>query len=339
MRNPLPRALRTSATPVLPEDGPRNPVFAALDREDTVHATLLFAAPLSEAELDAAERAVLLWFAVAEWGGRSPVLAHETLTRSCLHVAVTDVTAAQAALGELLTALGDADLRLRRAMFARVRADGDRNALVQSLDAAARAEVRYEDREAWWRACFDVSLAPPVSEDRAELACDDDAILEAEQTTFVERRAMPLHVSELRICYGLAPAEFVDESPEDTERAQAAARALDHALDARFLAGDEPRETPAARPVPYDRLRRYGAALDRIRVGDRTGYSCAIHSNDLREFLHDHLFRFREHELMLAVRDAVSALELEPVVCWRRFAGRYVLQLWDRSASRVHVAA
>ena len=81
------------------------------------------------------------------------------------------------------------------------------------------------------------------------------------------------------------------------------------------------------------------APLDRIRAGTRVGFSCAFHAADLREFLHNHLFRYREYELMLAVRDTIRALDLEPVVCWRRFSGRYVLQLWERGASQVNQAA
>ena len=325
----LPRAI------LVPDDGPQNPAFSALDGADTVHATLLFAHPLGEAELDTAERAAHEWFATAKWGGLLPELTHETLTPSCLHVAVTHVKAARKALTALLTAMARAGVPLRRAIFARVRADGDHNALVRNLDSGARAQMRYEDAGTWWRACFDPSLAPPVSEDRAELSRDDNALLEVQTTTFFERRAMPLHVSGLRICYGLAAAEFVDEVGEEAARSHAGARALECALDLRFRAGDE----PEPRPVPYDRLQRAGVALDRIRMGDRVGYSCAFRTNDLREFLHDHLFRYREHELMLAIRDVALALDLLPVVCWRRFSGRYVLQLWERGASRVHAAA
>jgi hypothetical protein len=319
----------------VPEDGANNPVFARVDPHDTVHATLLFAAPLVDEELDAAEAAVLEWFASAEWGGALPELTHETLTPSCLHVAVTNVVAAREALTALLAALAEARVPLRRAIFARVRADGDSDALVRDLDPEARAQVRYEDAGDWWRACLDARLSPPLSEDREELTSDDNAILEVAQTTFVERRAMPLHLPAFRICYGLADAEFEDDSIDGAARARDVARVLHSALDARFRAHDE----SVARPVSYNRLRHNDAALDRIRVGDRVGYSCAFHTSHLREFLHDHLFRYREHELMLATRDAARTLDLAPVVCWRRFAGRYVLQLWERGTSRVHAAA
>jgi len=319
----------------VPDDGPNNPVFAHVDPDDTVHATLLFAAPLVESELDAAETAVLEWFVAAEWGGVLPDLTHETLTPSCLHVAVTNVGSAREALTGLMAAIADAGVPLRRAIFARVRADGDSGALIRDLDPEARAHVRYKDPGDWWRACFDSALAPPISEDRAELASDDNAILEVAKTTFIERRAMPLHLPAFRICYGLADAAFEDESAEGTARSRDVARVLHAALDARFRAGDE----SVARPVSYNRLRHNDAALDRIRVGDRIGYSCAFHASHLREFLHDHLFRYREHELMLAARDAARALDLAPVVCWRRFSGRYVLQLWERLEKRVDAAA
>ena len=57
-----------------------------------------------------------------------------------------------------------------RAVFARHRADGDRDALVRGMEPGARAQVEYDDPGAWWRACFDPSAGPPLSEDRAELA-------------------------------------------------------------------------------------------------------------------------------------------------------------------------
>src|SRR5450631_2866622 len=97
---------KPSRRPILvPELGPDNPLFASVDSADTVEATILFKGALTETELDDAEGAVLAWFAGAEWGGRLPILVEETLTSSCLHVAVTGVRTAQHALGLLLRTL------------------------------------------------------------------------------------------------------------------------------------------------------------------------------------------------------------------------------------------
>jgi hypothetical protein len=316
----------------VPEDGFRSPLFTGVDPADTVEATVIFRGTLDDSQLDDAESAVLGWFAGAEWGGRLPILVGETLTPSSLHVAVTGVRTAQRALALLLDALTGMGVPVARAVFTRLRADGDRDALVRGMEPGARSQVEYDDPGEWWSACFDTSAAPPLSEDGAELARDDDALLESGRTTFAERRGIPLHVSDMRICYGLADAPF-DDSP--SARADDVAHALRAAIERRF--GTDESE---AAPPAYDRLRKAGGPLDSLHVAGRAGYSCAFQSADLREFLHDHLFRYREYELMLAVRDVVRALDLEPVVCWRRFSGRYVVQLWERgTASLVHRAA
>ncbi|MGO8997725.1 MAG: hypothetical protein ACLQVI_30780 [Polyangiaceae bacterium] len=322
---------RTPRRLLVPEEGPKSPLFSLVEAADTVEATVLFRGTLSEEQLDEAERALLGWFAGAEWGGRLPILVAETLTTSCLHVAVTGVRTAEHALGLLLDALAGTGVPMARAVFARLRADGDRDALVRGMDPGARAQVEYDDPGEWWRACFDPNAAPPLSEDRAELARDDNALLETGRTTFAERRGLPLHVREMRICYGLGEGAF-EETP--SERASEIARALRVAIKERFGPGES-----GAAPSAYNRRHETDAPLDAMRAGGKVGYSCAFHATDLREFLHDHLFRYREYELMLAVRDVIRALSLEPVVCWRRFQGRYVIQLWERGASQVHQAA
>jgi hypothetical protein len=317
---------------LVPEEGPGCPLFSAVEAGDTVEATILFGKPLAESQLDNAEAALLGWFAGAEWGGRVPILVDERLTASCLHVAVTGVRTAESALRLLLDVLVGTGVPVQRAVFARLREDGDRDALVRGMDPSARPQVEYDDPDAWWEACFDASAAPPLSEDRAELASDDNGLLEIGRTTYVERRGLPLHVRDVRICYGLAE---VARGPllEEAEqvRADEVARALRTAIQERFGGIDAPPSTSRVltRDVP----------LDCIRSGGRLGYACAFKAGDLREFLHDHLFRYREYELMLALREAIRALDLEPVVCWRRFDRRYVVQLWERGASRVHQAA
>jgi hypothetical protein len=314
---------------LVPEDGADNPAFIDVEPSDAIHATFLFAPPLADAELDVAERVVLAWFAGAEWGGALPELVDDALTPTSLHVAVTGVRSARAALSSLVDAFARARLPTSRVVLARLRGDGDRAALVRAMDPELAAQVRYVDAGEWWRACFDRSAAPPLSEDALALAHDDNAILEVARTTFAERRGMPLHVAGLRVCWGLGELGFAEPS----ERADQVARALGAALRARFGEGSG---RPA--PVTFDRQAR-AESVDRIVAGDRTGYSCVVHASELREFLHGHAFRYREHELMLAARDAINALGLEAVVCWRRFTDRYVLQLWEKKAATAAYAA
>jgi hypothetical protein len=326
---------------LVPEGGARNPVFARVDGADVLHATFLFDPPLADAELDAASRAMKAWFA-ARAGAE---LVDESLTPSALHVAVRAVTDGQLALASLQVGIADAAPSLRRAVYTRAPADRDRDALVLAMDPAARAQVRYEEPAAWLRACFDAGAPPPLSEDVAALESDENALLEVARTTFAERRGMPLHVAGLRVCHGLAELAF---TPADA-RTRDVARVFRAALRARFDGEDA--------PYPYSSASNQGrdGAIDRIVAGPvdgtrdqdaesgvetlRVGYACAFRATELREFLHDHYFRYREHELMLAARDAALALDLEPVVCWRRFRGRYVVQLWERAAGRTSAAA
>lgn len=316
---------------LVPEGWAESPLFKVVEAADTVEATILFGRPLTEAQLDDAERAVLAWFSGAKWGGSHPILVDETLTELCLHVAVTEVRTAQDAFGRLLDALAGVGVPVARAVFVRLRADGDRDALVRGMDPSARPQVEYDDPREWWDACFDLAAAPPISEDRAELAHDYNALLEMGKTTYAEHRGLPLHVADMRICYGLGDAIFDDA---DGGRGADVARALGAALDEYFSTGDG-----GGRPTFFNHLLQPDAPLDRLRAGGRSGYSCAFRSSELREFLHDHLYRYREYELMLAMRAAARALDLEQVVCWRRFSGKYVVQLWERGASLIHQAA
>jgi hypothetical protein len=267
----------------------------------------------------------------------------QALTATCAHVAVTGITRAAEPLARFVEVFAASGVPVRRALFARMPQSCDRQSLVRQMDPGARPEVHYADTGDWWRACFDEGAAPPLSEDRAELAFDENALVETPDTTLAERRGMPLHVPGLRICYGLADWTFEDDRARAAPpahdpaaaRARDVSRVLGAALDVRFRAGDPSQE----RPRLYNRLKHADGALDRIRAVDRVGYSCAFHCDSLRERLQDPFFRYREHELMLALRDAARAVDLMPVVCWRRFTGRYVVQLWERGDSRVHVAA
>lgn len=276
--------------------------------------------------------------------GCLPQLVEQAVTPACVHVAVTGITRAAEPLARFVEAIAASGVPVRRALFARLPASSDRDAIVRQMDPGARPEVHYTDAGDWWRACFDEHVAPPLSEDRAELASDENALLETPGTTLAELRGMPLHVPGLRICYGLADWTFEDDRAKPSTpavrdaaavRARDVSRVLGATLDARFRAGDPHEE----RPLPYNRLRHADGPLDCIRATNRVGYSCAFHTASLRERLHDPFFRYREHELMLALRDAARAVGLAPVVCWRRFTGRYVVQLWERGDSRVHVAA
>lgn len=328
---------------MVPEDGPENPLFERLDVADTLHLTILFAVPLTDAMLDRVEAIAFDWFARAQWNplGEAPTQAQledETLTPTCLHLAITNVTAARDAIKSLVGALAKERVGLQQVLLGRLGPDKARSTILSLMDPASRRQTRYDDPSAWWRACFDPSAAPPLSEDHCELFIDDNALIEGKRTTFAEHRNLPLHVPGTRICFGLADFEFDPDG--DDRRTLDVTNAFRAALDARFRGfWREPFEG-TMRPAPYNLKGHRDGTLDRVRKDGRFGYSCLFTARDLREFLHGNVFRYREYELMLALRDTVRAMDLEPVICWKRFSQKYVVQLWERAgAGQVEFAA
>ena len=324
---------------MVPEDGPENPLFARVEKADSIHVTIAFARALGDAELDAVERIALGWYRDAEWQGTPPQLENETLVPTCLHLAITGVTTARAPLTTLIDALRRAGVPLHQVILGRFGPDKVRATLLALMDPGAPREARYDDEGAWWRACFDASSAPPLSEDQGELFTDENAliegVIEGRGTTFAEHRGLPLHVPGMRICYGVGDFQFT----EGDRRSMEVTRVFRAALDVRFRGcWPEPFEG-MVRPAAYNVKGQRDGALDRIQKDGKVGYSCLFTTRDLREFLHGHVFRYREYELMLALRDTARALDLEAVVCWKRFTRRYVIQLWERSRSRVPFAA
>jgi hypothetical protein len=327
---------------MVPEEGPYNPIFERLDLSDTLHVTMLFAAPLGDAMLDRVEAIAFDWFAKTSWAApgeepATPQLEDERLTPTCLHLAITNVTTAKSPVADLIAALEMAKVGLHQVILGRRGPNKMRSTLLSLMDPTATRQTRYDDPRSWWSACFDLSCPPPLSEDLGELFIDENTLLEGKKTTFAEYRGLPLHVAGVRICYGMVDFEFAPD--ESDRRTLDVTRVFRTALDSRFNGfWREPFEG-TMRPAPYNLKQQRDGALDRIRRDGRVGYSCVFTTRDLREFLHGNVFRYREYELMLALRDTVRALDLEPVVCWRRFTRRYVVQMWERKARAVHCAA
>jgi hypothetical protein len=133
-----------------------------------------------------------------------------------------------------------------------------------------------------------------------------------------ERRNMRLWLSGLRIVYGLPEVELGEPGPRDREVAAALAAGLEHAF--RGL------------PPPFrDRDGADGRVNALIGPGGRGGFGVVVEGMNERMLVHyPSSSRFREYELMQAVRDATAAAGLAPEVHWYREGGTYLLNLWER---------
>jgi len=267
-------AFESFAVHMVPEDGPQNPLFERLDVADTLHVTILFASALGDAQLDRVEAIAFDWFAQSAWSAPGeplalPQLEDETLTPTCLHLAITNVTSVRQPIASLVAAVARASIGLRQVILARL---GPKRATLLSLmDPDGAREAHYDDPRAWWRACFDPSALAPISEDQGELFTDENALIEGMRTTFAEHRALPLHIAGARICYGLTDFEF--DPREGDRRTLDVTRVFRSALDTRFAGCWEEPYEGTMRPAPYNLKGQRDGTLDRIRKEGRVGHS------------------------------------------------------------------
>ena len=334
--------LETLGVHMVPEDGPHNPIFERVDTTDTVHVTMTFATPLGEAMLDRVSGLISDWFSRTSWKAPGemhgiPEIEDERLTPNCLHLAITNVSTARQPVASLIVALASARVGLHQVILGRLGPNKVRSTLLSLMDPEASRQAKYDDVGSWWSACFDPESAPPLSEDQGELFIDENALIEGKKTTFAEYRGLPLHVPGMRVCYGMVDFEFAPR--ENDRRTLDVTHAFRSSLDARFRGCWREPFDGTMRPAPYNLKEERDGVLDRIKKDGRIGYSGLFTTRDLRAFMHGNIFRYREYELMLALRDTVRALGLEPVVCWRRFTRKYVVQMWERGPDEIHFAA
>ena len=171
------------------------------------------------------------------------------------------------------------------------------------------------DEAAFWRAVFGSKLPAPPSEDPHGMF---SMVAFSKGTRAFELRAMPLYLTDVRIVYGTPRVDVFDADPRSTQVGQV----LREKLNQRFVG-----------QVP-EFVNNKGEAHQVMRVGHdkRIGYSFAIRrsAEAMAPLMAQYpsSVRFREYELMLALRDTGQLLDLEPVILWLR-GDSYIFNLWE----------
>ena len=181
-------------------------------------------------------------------------------------------------------------------------------ALQTAIDPAHLVELAFVPREL---------RDPRAPSSAATLPEEVDPCGYYEPDEMVEIR-IPIWDPEVTVRYGIADeVEDLEWEPRATE----VARGVLAALSERF--GGAP-------PTLWNKSSEANGPVDRIEREGRQGYGFAIQMNDDAMFrTYPGAVRFREYEMVLAMCDAVKALDLEPVVEWSRF-DPYVVNLWER---------
>ena len=311
---------------IIPIEGTAHPVFQRLKNGEVVDIYLTFdlskntqGSSLSRL-LKAPQLASQImkpfqaWKAGLTKSAPNATVVHE-FKENCLNVALGGMPQPASAVDTLIQAYSAAEIPLQEVLLIPRTVDQDGRRGEALADPRMPAIEDPPDEAAFWRAVFDTTRPTPPSE-------DPDGMLSmaafSKGTKAFELRAMPLYLTDVRIAYGTPRIDVLDADPRSTQVGQV----LREKLTQRFVG-----------QVP-EFVNNKGEAHQVIRVGHdkRIGYSFAIRrSAEAMAPLvarYPSSFRFREYELMLALRDTVQSLDLEPVILWLR-GDSYIFNLWE----------
>jgi tetratricopeptide (TPR) repeat protein len=187
------------------------------------------------------------------------------------------------------------------------------------LAPVAPPASRQEDADDPFTAAFDPAAAPPRSEPEGGPSF---MMMPSEQGHVPEVRLPPLELADVRVVWGLPPVDDREAAPGTPagDRETEVRAAVDAALDEAF--GGQP-------PARRNRAGVTNGALDAIRRGGRDGFAFAVDGLGPELVAHyPGCFRFREHELLLAMAEVTRRARLAPVVIWERDGGTWIVNLW-----------
>lgn len=311
---------------IIPIEGTAHPVFQRLNKGEIVDIYLTF--DLSEYKqksslsrvVKAPQLALQIMKPFQAWksglakSAPNATVFHE-FKGNCLNVALGGTPQPSSAVDTLIQAYRAAEIPLQEVLLIPRTVDEDGRRGEALADPRMPAIEDPADEAAFWRAVFDSTRPTPPSE-------DPDGMLSmaafSKGTKAFELRAMPLYLTDVRIVYGTPRVDVFDADPRSTQVGQI----LREKLNQRFVG-----------QVP-EFVNNRGEAHQVMRVGHdkRIGYSFAIRrSAEATAPLvarYPSSFRFREYELMLALRDTAQSLDLDPVILWLR-GDSYIFNLWE----------
>jgi hypothetical protein len=196
-------------------------------------------------------------------------------------------------------------------------------------------EGNFDDFPAYWDAVWSADGPVPAPENYFYLR---GAIQDQQGNLTLEERHMPMWMPDIKICMGALQNQG-EQYMEPNEQSERVCEVLNDELRERFArVWNKP---GTERRFPFPMVRDGGDGLERIEYEGRTGYAFAIQCGVLLHWFSSPRLRFREPELMEAIRAVILELDLEPVILWQRFQqqlpmlpmGRptvLVVNLWDK---------
>jgi hypothetical protein len=297
----------------VPRDGLRHPVFVDMGSEEDLIVSLSFLPGLTNAQMAVVHRWLKGLDSESKLGDMkvSPLAAGEPFVHEHLfHARIGNLRDPRWAVDSLISSLTEAGGQIRDCFFAcwERRPDGimgprrDPGAPEPFGNITCMRE--YLDR------LWDFAATPPPSEVETDLK---GGFMSMDQL-ILEHRGSPLYFPEVRVGYGVVPADRQAADRRTSEVRRSVVESLTWGWKTVFKAPGR----AEARPQPVNRSGDVDQ-IDRIRCGTRIGYRFSIQCVQLLDRPSPSSCRYREYELMEAMIDTVARLELAPIVTWQRF--------------------
>jgi len=321
--DPPPRGVTT-----MPEGGLTHPAFAEAGVDDDVRVTVMF-----EPTLDADQERALRHFAWAvksamdarAVGGQSLKDNRFWLCNYAMSMRFQNLPRPVLAADLVMDELQELRLPIKELAFFLLRDDPEvppNWQLMYPFKPAAKhpddplGPNSFPDFPTYWKAVWDFEGVSPRSENLFYLRV---ARFDRQMNVMNAERMLSLHVPGVRICQGTmqVPEAFVDRT--DDRRTQVEA-VLSDKLAQRF-SRERIWVPPFVNPyqAPFPARGDWSPGVQTVEYEGRRGYSFAIDPPHLIQDVGPDVFRYREQELMESIAEAITELDLQPVILWQLF--------------------
>lgn len=293
------------AVQVVPQGSLTHPVYEGCGKDSRLHCIVGFSRPLTGPESILVELILTAWERAF-----APVFMGRDIGR-WLSVVVTQLEQPVHALSLLLESL-EASLPVAEVVTSRWEHPEGHPVAGPVADPASRTvamQPTFDTFESYWDSAWSSSGPAPVPESHAYLK---GALFDRNRKLVLEQRGMPVWFPDVRVCFGALSGNGEEYLPADEVGEQVWA-ALRESIEHRFSA------LGGQGPAPLPAIRSGEDGIERVSYRGKTGYAFAIGSEALLHWHAPSACRYREPELLEAIREVIVARGLAPVLMWRRF--------------------
>lgn len=322
---------------VLPAGGLEHPVFDTADIESHLIAVIGLSKNLTDQEQEYLRKVIEAWERGTNPRGKL-YTEDKWVSPFNIYMRIQNLEDPRLEMSLLIDELDKAGFPINEILYARWGQPPHEKVMQPNADPRMpkNMEAYFENFDEYWEAVWNPDGPTPAPENYFYLK---GALQDKHGKLTLEERHTPLWLADVKICMG-AMSGAGEDYLEPNERSQQVADSVIAAVEARF-ATTWVKPGLERRPIlPTTRAGDVG--VERIEYRGRTGYSFAFECGYLLQWFSSPRCRWREPEVMEALREVIRELDLEPVILWQRFQeqipmlpmGRptvMVVNLWDRA--------